>query len=155
MDDPTDATARSWTGSPTAKEKNAVQKAVTALLDELAPERVLKRADRIPVPIEQYRTPSGCVLQAATAAVTVSWFGEADSESVLGELHVIVWHGQVTRRGAPRRSEGATILSELVLHPVERPASEGLWRSADGREFDTAALAAYCATLLEEQMRTE
>jgi hypothetical protein len=155
MDDPTDATARSWTGSPTAKEKNAVQKAVTALLDELAPERVLKRADRIPVPIEQYRTPSGCVLQAATAAVTVSWFGEADSEAALGELHVIVWHGQVTRRGTQRRSEGATILSELVLNPVERPATEGLWRAVDGREFDTTSLAAHCVSLLEAEMRTE
>src|SRR5687768_4778909 len=75
MDDSTPP-ATPWTAVRTAKEKNAVQRAVTALLDELAPERVVKRGDRLTLPVEQHRTPSGCVLQAPKAAVSVSWFPE-------------------------------------------------------------------------------
>src|SRR2546423_376832 len=103
MDDPTDPSASSWTSSRSAKEKNAVQRAVTALLDELAPERALKRADAPPVPVEQHRTPNGCVLQAASAALSVSWFADPTSDSALGELHVITWRGTVSRRGRPPR----------------------------------------------------
>ena len=62
-----------WTASRSAKEKNVVQRSVTALLDQLAPERVLKRGDQLQLKVEQHRTPNGCVLQAPTAAVSVSW----------------------------------------------------------------------------------
>lgn len=141
-----------WTASPTAKEKNAVQRAVTALLDELAPERVIKRGDRISLPVEQHRTPNGCVLQAAKAAVTVSWFPEAADDALFGELHIVVWQGIVSRRGSPKRPEGATIIKELVLRPVERPRDECVWRATDGSTYDTASLAAQCLALLQEQI---
>jgi hypothetical protein len=155
MDDPSDPAAPPWTASPSAKEKNAVERAVTALLDELAPERAPRRGERLPVPVEQHRTPTGCVLQAATAAVSVSWFADAGPDAALGELHVIVWRGIVSRRGSPRRPEGATVVRELVLHPIARPSDDCVWRATNGTEYDTAALAAHCIALLEEQMRAD
>jgi hypothetical protein len=106
MKDPEPRIASDWSGSPTVKSKNAVQRAVTALLDELAPERVLKRAERLPLPVEQHRTPTGCVLQAPTAAISVSWFADAAKGAPLGELHVVVWRGTVARRGATRNQKG-------------------------------------------------
>ena len=151
MADPTESGARPWSAGPSAKARNAVQRSVTALLDELAPERVLTRGEQIRLPVEQHRTPTGCVLQSPTAAVSVSWFAEATAEAELGELRVIVWNGVVSRRGSKR--ERATMVKEMVLHPVERRAEETLWRATDGREYDTAALAAHCVALLEAQMR--
>ena len=155
MDDPSNPAARPWTASPSAKEKNAVQRAVTALLDELAPERAPQRAERLRVPIERHRTPTGCVLQAATAAVSLSWFADAATEAALGELHVIVWRGIVSRRGSQRRPERAAVVRELVLHPIERPSNDCVWRATNGTEYDTAGLAAHCMALLEEQMRAD
>ncbi len=155
MSDPTNPPSAPWTASPTAKEKHAVQRSVTALLDALAPERVVKRVERLAVPIEQHRTPSGCVLQAATAAVSVSWFPDPANDAVLGELHVVVWRGVVSRRGSPKRPEGAAVTKELILRPVERPADECVWKAEDGRTYDTSALASRCLALLEEQMGTE
>jgi hypothetical protein len=152
MEDPTDSPASQRPAAPTAKEKNAVQRAVVALLDELAPERVLKRADRLPLEIEQHRTPTGCVLQAASAAISVSWFAEATNDAVLGELHVVVWRGVVSRRGSPQRPDGAAVTGELVLRPVERPSDDCVWRAADGTTYDTSALAARCLAMLEEQI---
>jgi hypothetical protein len=152
VDDPSNPTDRRWTASPTAKEKSAVQRAVTALLDELAPERAPRRAERLSVRVEQHRTPNGCVLQAATAAVSVSWFAEAVPGAPLGQLRVIVWRGLVSRRGSPPRPEGATMVRELALYPIERPSDDCVWRATDGTEYDTAALAAHCVALLEEQI---
>jgi hypothetical protein len=155
VDDPSNPAAPPWTASPSAKAKSAVQRAVTALLDELAPERAPKRGDQPRVPVERHRTPTGCVLQAATAAVSVSWFVDAGTDAALGELHVIVWRGIVSRRGSPRRPEGATVVRELVLHPIEGPSDDCVWRATDGTEYDTATLAARCVALLEEQMRAD
>ena len=154
MDDSTPP-ATPWTAVPTAKEKNAVQRAVTALLDELAPERVVKRGDRLTLPVEQHRTPSGCVLQAPKAALSVSWFPEAADDALFGELHVVVWKGIVSRRGSPKRAEGATVTKELVLRPVERPRDECVWRDDEGKTYDTAALAAQCLALLQKQVAEE
>jgi len=36
--------------------------------------------------------------------------------------------------------------------PIEAPADDNVWRAVDGTEFDTAALAARCIALLEEQI---
>ncbi len=141
-----------WTASRSAKEKNVVQRAVTALLDQLAPEKVLKRGDQLQASIEQHRTPNGCVLQAPTAAVSVSWFSKTGKDTPLGELHVIVWSGVVSRRGRAANPEGAKILKELVLRPIEAPLDDCVWRSEDGAEFDTAGLAAHCIALLEKQL---
>lgn len=152
MNEPDDRAAASWRTPPSGKAKNAVQRAVTALLDELAPERVLTRSERIRTPVEQHRTPTGCVLQAAAAAVSVSWFAGAGNDPALGELRVVVWRGVVSRRGSPKRREGATVVSEIALHPIERPSNECAWRATDGSEYDTAALAALCTRLLNEQV---
>jgi hypothetical protein len=141
-----------WTASRSAKEKNVVQRAVTALLDQLAPEKVLKRGDQLQLPIEQHRTPNGCVLQAPTAAVSVSWFSKTGKDTPLGELQVIVWKGVVSRRGRAANPQGATIIKELLLRPIEAPLDDCVWRSTDGDEFDTAALAAHCIALLKEQI---
>jgi hypothetical protein len=151
MKDPANPIVPSWTPSPTVKAKNAVQRNVTALLDELAPEKVLKRADQIKGPVEQHRTPNGCVLQGATAAVSVSWFADPVDEAVLGELHVIVWSGTVTHRGQPKSRVGATVVSDHVLRPIEPPVNECVWLAVDGTRYDTASLAAKCLALLAEQ----
>ena len=140
-----------WSASPTAKSRTAVQRSVTALLDELAPERVLTRVEQLPGPVEQHRTPTGCVLQAATAAVSVSWFAEANPGAPLGELRVIVWRGTVTRRGGSGSRKGATTVAELVLRPIEPPADDCLWQATDGTQYDTTSLAAKCLALLAEQ----
>jgi hypothetical protein len=141
-----------WTPTRTAKEKNTVQRAVTALLDQLAPERVLKRDDKLRAAVEQYRTPNGCILQAATAAVSVSWFADPGQDSPLGELRVIVWKGTVSRRGRAANPEGAKVVKEVILRPIEAPLDDCLWRALDGTEFDTPALAARCVALLEAQI---
>ena len=141
-----------WTASRSAKEKNVVQRAVTALLDQLAPEKVLKRGDQLRLSVEQHRTPNGCVLQAATAAVSVSWFSKTGKDTPLGELHVIVWSGVVSRRGKAANPEGAKIVKELVLRPIETPTTDRVWRAEDGTEYDTAGLAARCIELLEKQL---
>lgn len=150
MKDPINPIASAWNTSPTAKAKNAVERSVTALLDELAPERVLKRDRQLAGPVEQHRTPTGCVLQAANAAVSVSWF--AGAGNALGELRIVVWHGTVQRRGAPRSQKAAKIIEELVLRPIEPPVDDCLWEDADGRKYDTASLAAKSLALLKEQI---
>lgn len=144
-----------WSGAPTAKERNALQREVVALLDELAPEKVLSRGDPLRLPVEQHRTPSGCVLQAPKAALTVSWFGPAGGDKGLGELRIIVWRGTVTRRGAPARKEGATVVRELTFNPIERPATTRVWRDERGEEHDTASLAALCLALLKDETDRE
>lgn len=149
MKDPITPTVSAWNTSPTAKAKNAVERSVTALLDELAPERVLKRDRQLSGPVEQHRTPTGCVLQAADAAVSVSWF--AGAGTALGELRIVVWHGTVQRRGAPRSQKAAKIIDELVLLPIEPPVRGFLWEDGEGNRYDTAALAAKSLELLKEQ----
>jgi hypothetical protein len=151
MDQPNNPLAP-WTASRSAKEKNIVQRAVTALLDQLAPERVLKRDDKLRGSVEQHRTPKGCVLQAPNAAVSVSWFVDAGKQAPLGELHVIVWSGTVSRRGSAANPEGAKVVKELVLRPIEAPVDDCVWRATDGTEYDTSALAARCMALLAEQV---
>lgn len=141
-----------WSASPTPKARNAVQRSVTALLDELAPERVLKRVEQLPGSIEQHRTPTGCVLQTTSCAVSVSWFTDGDKDAPLGELHVILWRGTVARRGATRDQKGATIITELVLRPIQPPADDCVWQATDGTQYDTASLAAKCLALLEQQI---
>ena len=142
-----------WNTSPSVKTRNVIQRSVTALLDELAPERVLKRVEKLEGAIEQYRTPSGCVLQAAGCAVSVSWFSDATDDSALGELHILLWRGTVARRGTPRAAKNATLISEIVLHPIEPATDDCIWRATDGERYDTASLAAHTLALLERQTR--
>jgi len=153
MTDSANGRALQWNASASAKAKNAVQRSVTELLDELAPERVLKRVGELKGPVEQHRTPTGCVLQAADCAVSVSWFAEATEEAALGELHVVVWRGKVTRRGHARPAKGAEMVADLILRPIAPPADARLWQGSDGTRYDTASLAARCLALLEAQVR--
>ena len=146
---PNDLTKTARPVPPTLKERNAVQRSVERLLDELAPEKALRRGEAPPMQVEQHRTPSGCVLQAPNSAVSVSWFADTSQDLTHGELQVVLWRGVVTRRGGTRPAKGAEVASELVLHPVERADDTLAWRAADGREFDSEALAVYCLELLE------
>jgi hypothetical protein len=140
-----------WNVPPTPKERNAVQRLVDRLLDELAPERATKRGDYPVNPVVAHRTPSGCILQAADTALSVSWFPEATDTTALGELHVVLWRGVVSRRGSPKPAQGAVEIRDLALRPVERPTDESVWRAADGTLYNADALAAYCLALLEGQ----
>ena len=152
MTDETNPRALKWNSSPSTKTKSAVQRSVTQLLDELAPERVVRRVGELKGPVEQHRTPTGCVLQAADCAVSVSWFGDATKDAALGELHVLVWRGKVARRGSARPPKGATVVADLILRPIDPPADECLWQANDGTRYDTASLAARCLALLEAQI---
>jgi len=138
---------------PTTKQKAAVQRAVKTLLDALAPERTTTRALRQPVRIEQHRTPNGCVLQAPTAALSVSWFPEGADIDALGELQVVLWRGIATRRGAAPRAEAPVVVRELNIRPVDGPL-DGLfnWRTDDGATYDTDGLVAFCLSLLNDLM---
>jgi hypothetical protein len=153
MDDPSDPGAAPWSGSRSSKERNAVQRAVTALLNELAPEKVLGRVAPVAGRIEEHRTPTGCVLQAGSAALSVSWFAPAGSDTAAGELHIVVWSGRVSRRGAAAPRNRATIASEQVFLPIDRTANDCQWQAADGTKYDTKALAEHCIALLEAQIK--
>jgi len=152
MTEPGSPRAPLWSASPSAKTRNVVQRSVTALLDALAPERVLKRVEQLEGSVEQHRTPTGCLLQAAECAVSVSWFADATKEAALGELHILVWRGKVARRGIPRSPKNATLVAQLVLRPIEPPAEDCVWQATDGARYDTASLAAHVLSLLEAQI---
>ena len=154
MHDPAKSQASARPAPPSNKAKAAVQRLVNGLLDELAPERTLTRGERLPVQVEQHRSPTGCVLQAADFAVSVSWFDESKG-ATLGELHVIVWRGTVARRGATRHTKGATIISETVLHPIEPPEDEKVWVATDGTRYDSIGLTAKILSLIQEQTGAE
>jgi hypothetical protein len=154
MDNPQSTALRGWATTPTAKEKSAVQRSVTALLDTLAPERVVKRGETLHSAIEQHRTPAGCVLQAEDSALSVSWFADNRSDTI-GELHVNVWRGVVSRGGSSHRKPvKASIVSEKVLRPLTGSTEGCVWRADNGTEFDTPSLAAHCVALLEKQMKS-
>jgi hypothetical protein len=143
-----------WGSAPTSKTRNTVQRSVTALLDALAPERLVRRTEDPPKLIEQHRTPSGCVLQAAECAVSVSWFpASATEETGLGELHVLVWSGKVARRGAPQSLKKPTLLSQLVLRPIEPPVDDFIWRATEGTRYNTSSLSTQVKSLLDCQIR--
>lgn len=152
---PPERPANRWNTSPTVRARNTVQRAVTALLDNLAPERAPKQNEQQHGPVEQHRTPNSCILQAEKAALSVSWFSANGSDPLLGELSVIVWRGTVARRGAAARKEGATVVEEMVLHPIEDSGSDKVWRARDGAKYSTPGLAAFCMKLLDAQVLTE
>ena len=124
---------------------------VTMILDDLAPERMVKATDSLQQ-VREYRTPTGCVLQAPQCAVSVSWFDEPGPEAPLGELHVVVWRGVVTRRGSINQGKGGTTVGELILRPSQPAPDTVLWKATDGTEYATTSVAQKCRALLEEQM---
>ena len=156
MADASDSGNAGRSAPATSKERSAVQRSVRTLLDALAPERATSRSERAPAQIERYRTPSGCVLQAPTAALSVAWFPGVASSSDLGQLHVVLWRGSVTRRGGGVPRESASLLRESTLRPVELSPGGARWREeGDGVVYDTQALADHCLALLKEQMHAD
>ena len=138
---------------PTVKLRNAAQSEVNRLLDALAPERATPRRTVSSGDVDRHRTPRGCILQAPTGAVSVSWFADSAQGSELGEVQVVAWSGKLSRPGSSAtRSEGAEVIEQLVLRPV---AVEGgiAWRAEDGTMYSTESLAGHCLDLLER--RTE
>jgi hypothetical protein len=143
--------------APTTKERNAIQREVTRLLDDLAPERVNLRVNVPVADIQQHRTPNGCVLQASNAALSVTWYAEATDQPRVGELQIVLWRGVVSRRGSTRSQTPAEVVRQEVLNPVEqpadRPADQPEWISRDGAVYTTPDLVAHCLKLLDDQMR--
>jgi hypothetical protein len=128
-----------------------VQHLVRALLDNLAPERPPARASRPLADVQLVRSPRGCILQATTRAVSVSWFAASASEPTLGELQVILWDGVVSRPGsASPATGGASPLWEVLFRPREVVGESWGWATADGVVSDTATLAARCHALLAD-----
>ena len=114
---------------------------------------MLKRSEQLRVPVEQHRTPTGCVLQAPTTAVSVSWFSGAGNDPVLGELRVVVWRGVVSRRGSPKQKEGAGGQRDRASpdrESIRRPGVE----DDQWRRYDTPGLALLCTKLLDQQVRS-
>ena len=134
-------------GPPTIKERNAVQQEVGRLLDAFAPERAAHRMGAKEA-VERHRTPRGCILQAATGAVSVSWFPDSAQGAELGELQVMGWRGTVSRPGSSLRASGAQVVDELVLRPVEKQTGGLLWRATDGTTYTTDRLVAHCTEML-------
>lgn len=138
-------------GPPSAKSRLAVQRAVNALFETLAPENAAPRATGTAPGVERYHTPNGVVLQAPASAVSVSWFPDTASEVELGELQVIVWKGVVQRRGAAPRRDRAVVTREEVLRPVETAPERFEWQDGDGTGYSSDALSAHCLELLAAQ----
>lgn len=151
--DSIDAGTDRWSEWPTVKQRTAVQNAAGRLLDALAPEGPPPRGAQPAAPaVRRVRSPRGCILQAASRALSVSWFPSTSIQATLGELQVIIWNGVVSRPGsAQREAGGAQIVSQVVLHPVELPGDGWGWRGEDGTVFDSAALADHCKALLEQK----
>jgi hypothetical protein len=131
-----------------------MQREVVRLLDELAPERATARSTPIAGAVQQTRKPEGCVLQAEDAAISVTWYAEADDQDRVGELQILLWSGVVSRRGAAPSKSPAQVVRQEVLNPIEQPIDGSVWRSRDGTVYTTPALAAYCLALLEQQTQT-
>lgn len=143
----TTLTASAGAGDPpTTKQRTAIQKEVTRLVDELAPVRAPARPGAVLPAVQCHRLPRGCVLQGATRAVSVSWFPASPSESTLGELQLVTWKGTVSLPGSASRRSGATTTEEIVLAPVE---TAGTWRwQGGGMSLTTEELVARCLEIL-------
>ena len=152
MNEPSDEIRTGWSNAPSAKAKNAVQRSVTALLDELAPEKVVRRIDAPATAVEQHRTHERCILQADNAALTVTWFAASGKDEDFGELHVLVWTGTVKHRGKQKRGKPATLVSEMILRPDKPKEDMAGWQADNGDKYTTEALAAKCAELLKTQV---
>ena len=93
------------------------------------------------------------MLQAPTAALSVTWFPAGASDPDLGQLSVVLWRGGVTRRGGGIPRESASVLREWTLRPVELSPDVPRWRDeGDGVEYDIQGLADHCRALLNEQV---
>lgn len=140
-----------WAERPTATMRTGAQHAVTRLFDVLAPQRPpAKREEAAPV-AQRHRSPTGCILQTADRAVSVSWFADSPNDTTLGELQLITWRGQVSLPGSAKRAAGGAVaVRQDALVPVDGGAAGWLWRDAAGTTYDAEALAARCHALLTD-----
>jgi hypothetical protein len=140
------------TTPPTAKERNSVQRSVNNLLDTLAPERATTRGDRAPVPVEQHRTPTGCVLQAAyrcaERAVVRRYVERRPVRRATGRD----LEGRRITTRIVTDSDGASVVTEFALRPIDQTSEAAAWRASDGTTYDVAGLAEHCLSLLKTQM---
>jgi hypothetical protein len=145
-----DAISR-WDHRPTVQQRTGMRHALSRLLDDLAPETTPKRGAPPPATaIQRFRSPHGCILQGSASAVSVSWFPAAEQALDHGELVVIAWKGIVSHPGSARRArDGAVMLEELSLRPVEIAPTVWAWMGADDVVYDGAELAARCRGLLD------
>jgi hypothetical protein len=141
------------TPAPTLKDRNAMLRELARLLDELAPERSNPRANKPDGTIQAHRSPNGCILQADAAALSVTWYAQADDQDRVGELQIILWSGVVARRGARQPERPAQVVRQEVVNPIEAPVDETVWRSHDGTPYTTSALIAHCQKLLDDQIQ--
>lgn len=141
-----------WAERPTVAQRTSAQQAVNRLFELLVPQKPPTRRDDPEAATLRHRSPTGCILQGADRAVTLSWFADSVHDLTLGELQLITWNGQVARPGAARKpgaGAGATPVSQEALTPVDGGAGRGLiWKDAAGTTYDNAALAAHCEALL-------
>jgi len=133
-----------------AKQRVGVHREVERLLDELAPQRPPPRAGLPEVAVKLHRAPGRCVMQAASGAVSVSWFPGQAAEETLGELQVIEWRGVVSLPGSARRADGgAAVVAMSLFRPVELGAGDWVWQTVDGsRRLTTPELAEQCRRML-------
>jgi hypothetical protein len=132
---------------PTSRQRTAILREVTRLVDELAPVRAPARPGAATPAVQCHRLPRGCVLQGATRAVSLSWFPAAGSQASLGELQLVTWKGTVSLPGSAARRSGATMVDERVFAPVEREGGVWHWQSED-TDLTTEALVARCRDLI-------
>jgi hypothetical protein len=141
------------TQAATERAREGVTRAVQRLLDALAPVSVSARTNRPRTPIGLRRSRRGCVLQAATAALSVSWFPAVGSDVASGELQVTAWQGIVSLPGsADHARRGAAIAHESTFVPLDDGRGTWVWQAVDGMVYDTEALVVHCAALLEAQV---
>ena len=148
-----------WPDRPTAAQRTGAQHAVARLFDALAPQKPPARRDGPAPAIQRHRSPSGCILQAATRAVTVSWFPASTNDTALGELQLVTWRGTVSRPGSARPAAGGAVVDQqetFALLPgtvgaiTATTRDDWFWRAADGTMYDAQAFAARCHALLDE-----
>jgi hypothetical protein len=141
-----------WAERPTVAQRTSAQQAVARLFELLVPQKPPTRRDDPEAATLRHRSPTGCILQGAERAVSVSWFADSVHDLTLGELQLVTWRGQVARPGAARKpgaGEVASPLSQEAFTPVDGGAGRGwIWRDAAGVTYDAAALAARCESLL-------
>ena len=63
-----------------------------------------------------------------------------------------MWRLPPSRPGSSERSEGAKLIEELVLRPVESRAGGLVWRTEDGTVFTTQSLVAHCLEWFDQRM---
>ena len=143
-----EGTTARWTDPLTNKQRAAVQREVTRLVDELAPQRAPARPGAATPAVQCHRLPRGCVLQGAERAVSLSWFPASAGEDAFGELQLVTWRGVVSLPGSAAKRAGATMIGELILVPIETESGVWRWQGA-GTDLDTDGVVARCRTLLD------